>query len=184
MNDIHDNEHEHELPPIAGLKGLSMERAPEHDLWPAIQARIQTQAQTQRVQRLPPPRRRWVPLAAAASVTALIAGLIVVRQLQTPPPGAPTTVAAVSGQPATTSPQLAQADDGLHTVAMRAASRDEMQGANRALIKANLKIVKSAESQLRQALAADPNDAYLQNLLLSTQSQKQHLSGLLDRQLI
>lgn len=183
MNAIHDNEHEDELPPIAGLKGLSMEREPEHDLWPAIQARIQAPAAPQRVA---PPRRRWLPLAAAAAVTAVIAGLIGVRQLQTPPAASPVSVAAVSGDAPT---QVAGADvpaasDGLQTVAMKSISRDEMQGANRALIKANLKIVRSAESQLRQALAADPNDAYLQNLLLSTQTQKQHLSGLLDRQLI
>lgn len=183
MNDLHDH-HEHiddELPPIPGLKGLNMEREPEQDLWPAIQARIQAQAQPRRVERVLHLRRRWVPLAAAASITAVIAGLIAVRQLQVPSPDAPATVAMVAAD----APQAAlPADDGLQTVAMKAPSGDELQGANRALIKANLKIVRSAESQLRQALAADPNDAYLQNLLLSTQTQKQHLRGLLDRQLI
>ncbi|MDB5969632.1 MAG: hypothetical protein JWQ90_2082 [Hydrocarboniphaga sp.] len=180
-NDIHDdNEHlgeqrGEELPPIRGLESLRMVREPEQDLWPAIQARIQSRAQPARVERLPPPRRRWVPLAAAAAMTAVIAGLIGLRQLQTAvPAAAPTTVAAVPAQP----------DAGLQTVAMTAPSGAQMQGANRALLKANLKIVKSAEDQLRQALATDPNDRYLQNLLLSTQTQKQHLRGLLDRQLI
>jgi hypothetical protein len=187
--DHHDEHSDDELPPIAGLSGLSMEREPEHDLWPAIQARIRANAQPVRSERVLRPQRRWLPLAAAAAITAVIAGLIGVRQLQTPSPDAPVTVASTSEQIQKAPTSVAQADapaadDGLQMVSMKAPSRDEMQGASRALIKANLKIVKSAESQLRQALASDPNDAYLQNLLLSTQTQKQHLRGLLDRQLI
>jgi hypothetical protein len=104
-------------------------------------------------------------MAAAAAITAVIAGLVGLRQLQTPPAAAPVTVAALDA-PAADEPSAA------------------LQGPNRALVKANLKIVKSAEDQLRQALATDPNDQYLQNLLVSAQTQKQHLRGLLDRNLI
>jgi hypothetical protein len=175
MNDMHDNDDplDDELPPIRGLENLRMEREPEHDLWPAIQSRIQPA----RVERVLRPRRRWVPLAAAASMTAVIAGLIGVHQLRTPSAQAPVTVAQ-------NTQNTAPADDGLQLVSMDAPTHRSMQGASRALVKANLKIVKSAEDQLRQALATDPNDQYLQNLLASTQSQKHHLRGLLDRQLI
>jgi len=181
MNDMHDdNDHpEDELPPIPGLKNLRMEREPGHDLWPAIQARIGQQARCAPPPRVPAVRRRWLPMAAAAAVTAVIAGLIGVRyQLQGPPDQAPTQVAAASA------PDSAQADATARIVAMQAPASSSMQGANRALVKANLKIVRSAEDQLRQALATDPDDRYLQSLLLSTQNQKLHLRDLLDRNLI
>jgi hypothetical protein len=45
----------------------------------------------------------------------------------------------------------------------------------KALLKANLAIVKDAESQLRYALASDPQSASLQRLLASVQQQRSEL---------
>lgn len=52
------------------LKHLIMERTPERDLWPGIEARLA-------------PRRRWQPqrwMAAAACVMALLAGILGVER--------------------------------------------------------------------------------------------------------
>lgn len=171
----HDEHDEDELPPIRGLAGLSMEREPAHDLWPRIEARIAPPLH------VVPRRRRWVPMAAAAAIAAAIAGLIGMRQLQVPPDASPILVSATPAD----APPAARPDTATSsTVAMADDAPSRVQGPNRALVKANLKIVKSAEDQLRQALATDPNDQYLQSLLLSTETQKQHLRGLLDRNLI
>lgn len=185
-DDIDDRDDGDMPPPIRGLAGLSMEREPEHDLWPAIQARIaQQQAGAAASPRVLQPRRRWLPMTAAAAVTAVLAGLIGLRQLQQTPPAAAPTVVALNPVPAADAPaarSAASPEAAMQTLAMNEAQR--LQGPNRALVKANLKIVKSAEDQLRQALATDPNDQYLQSLLASAQDQKQHLRGLLDRNLI
>ena len=49
----------------------------------------------------------------------------------------------------------------------------------RAIVEANLSIVKQTERQIRQALEEDPNSATLRSLLASTENRQRALSALL-----
>lgn len=145
---------EHEPAPIAGLRELRRDQAPSRDLWPGIAARL-------------PPRRRglpgWIGYAAAASVAAVVAlGWL----QQTPPVGEPVAIERVAATPA---------PHGKNLNAMLAYSPSE----NRALVKANLKIVESAESQLRHALEQDPDSRLLRRQLARMQDQDQELRQLM-----
>lgn len=171
--------------PRAALRDLPMQREPARDLWPAIEARIAGRVARPAIAVVPASRRRWLPLAAAASFVAGLAVLIAVHTGYLPgavgreaTPAAVTTVAAtpaVAIAPVrSTAPRPEPPLPGWtqHASSWR---RD-----NRALVKANLKMVTSAESQLRQAIHQDPQSPYLQRLLLTTQDQQRHLHRLLD----
>lgn len=163
--------------PIAGLEALRTEHEPTHDLWPAIEARLARAPVSGPAAIRPRRRQRWVPMAAAASAMLALAGLIAARYLA---PGMDPFAQATPVDIALRSDAQARPEPLAVAMLARPAPLPP-PSANRALLKANLKIVKSAEDQLRHALATDPNDQYLQNLLASTQDQKTHLRDLLDR---
>lgn len=177
-DDLHHDDAAPMSAPIAGLDALRCDREPAHDLWPAIEARLTGGAAASARSALRPRRRqRWLPMAAAASAMLALAGLIAARYLA---PGMDPFAQATPVDIALRSDAQARPEPlAVATLASRAPLPPP--SANRALLKANLKIVKSAEDQLRHALATDPNDQYLQNLLASTQDQKTHLRDLLDR---
>ncbi len=142
--------------PVPGLRGLDLSRAPEQDLWPAIEARIA-------------PKRRGLHAgwyAAAACCIAMIGGITVLNLDRE----------AVTAVPAAVNPPVLAAADMTPTATQ---SQRLMRSENRALVKANLKIVADAESQLRSAIETNPDSASLQRLMLSTQQQKRDLRLLL-----
>lgn len=99
----------------------------------------------------------WISLALAAS---LVIGLAVsVRQQGLVVPEGTVAVALAAPQSA----------------------RLELEGPNRALVKANLKIVSDAEKQLRDALKQSPDSQSLKRLLDSTQRQRRDLRRLLSK---
>ncbi len=178
--------------PLAQLSGLEMEREPARDLWAGIEARIRapqvSSAQAVTATAAPRPRRvaarRWLPLAAAASFVAGIAALMVLQTGGLPSmPSTPGVVASLA--PSTAEPVRAETRGEPGRTWMDAQSHQvaalNLRSENRALVKANLKLVTSAESELRQALRQDPQSPYLQRLLLTTQDQQQHLHKLLDK---
>lgn len=137
-----------------GLQQLPMSRAPQHDLWPAIEAQLR------------PRRRNWsVPLAMAASVLltfGVVAGLLL--QNGAPLPGA-------DEAPAMTH---AFVDSG--NARLVALPKDRI---DTAMIKANLQIAQIAERQLLDALDQDPDARGLQDLLNSTRQQQASLRAML-----
>lgn len=143
-----------EQPPIAGLAALKQDRAPSRDLWPGIDSRI-------RAQQI---RRKRAPWAAAvglaASLLLVLGATVGVNELR----GTPRPLAAPGGQnvAVATDPALLPVSNRMHPE-------------TRALVKANIKIVNSAEGELKRAIAADPDDAYLRSLLASAQQQKEQL---------
>ena len=150
----HEPQREQEPAPIAGLNELRRDQVPQRDLWPGIAAR------------LPPRHRRlpgWIGYAAAASVAAVV-GLGV---WQSPTPETETG-ASVAATP--------QADAEATRGTMMAWAPPE----NGALVKANLKIVASAESQLRLALEQDPDSRLLQRQMARMQDQRQALRRLMN----
>lgn len=145
----HQKPQQHDAPAITGLRQLPMQIAPERDLWPAIEARIAQQ----RARR----RQRW-RYAIAATALVSVAGVISVATRQQT-----RTDEAVAAPPA-----------------MRfAATRSLRQPENRALVRANLKMVANAQAQLRQALNTDSEKAYLQRLLYSAEQQQRELHRML-----
>jgi hypothetical protein len=140
---------------IEGLEHLRRERVPQRDLWPGIETRLR------------PRRRRGA--AWLALVASLLAGLTVVLSLavrrDVPHPGQPEMqaggTAAQTGDPGSAGRALPLDDD------------------SRAIVKANLALVRQAERQLRQALRNDPDSPALRSLLASTEQHQNHLSKLL-----
>jgi len=143
-----------EEPPIPGLGGLRQPRTPTRDLWPGIDARI-------RVQRIRKQRAPWLAaVGIAASLVLVLTAAVGVQSLRG------------SRQPLPSPrnlPIVAASDNSLLPATNR------MHPETRALVKANLKIVDSAENQIRRAIAADPDGAYLKSLLTATRQQQDQL---------
>ncbi len=141
--------------PIPGLSGLKRDQTPQRDLWVGIDSRISAQ----RIRRQRAPWQAAVGIAASALlVLSAVVGVQSLRQPAEPlvsPPGV--------GLP------IASKDMPLLPATAR------LHPETRALVKANLKIVDSAENQLKRALAADPDGAYLKSLLDTARQQKEQL---------
>jgi hypothetical protein len=140
--------------PIPGLGALRKSAAPGRDLWPGIDSRI-------RAQRIRKQRAPWMAAVGLAASTVLVLtasiGLQSLRGSHDAPLKAPPRLPVVA------------ASDNLLPATNR------MHPETRALVKANLKIVDSAENQIRRALAADPDGAYLKSLLSATRQQQDEL---------
>ncbi|MBV8062556.1 MAG: hypothetical protein JOY51_03125 [Nevskia sp.] len=143
-------------PPIPGLDALRRDRTPQRDLWLGIDSRIRAQ----RVRRSRAPWQAAVGIAASLLVV-LSAAVTLQNQgsIHQPLSSANSEV-----------PLPAQPRDNL---LLPATAR--LHPETRALVKANLKIVDSAENQLRRALAADPDGEYLKSLLNTARQQKEQL---------
>lgn len=148
------NPHDSPDTELPDLRQLPMSRAPQHDLWPAIEAQL-----------APRRRRGFMPMAMAASLLLSI-GVITGLMLSngTPIPGA-------GELPTTTHAFLEPGDD--RRIAL---PKDRI---DTAMIKANLQIAQIAERQLLDALAQDPDARSLQNLLTSTRQQQATLQAML-----
>jgi hypothetical protein len=145
--------------PIPALAALKRDQAPTRDLWPGIGSRIQAR----RIQRQ---RTPWFAAVGVAASLLLVLGATVgvqsLRGSHPEPLHAPASLAMLgTGR--------GMRDTDLQPVTSR------LHPETRALVKANLKIVDSAETQIKRAIAADPNGAYLQNLLQTAHQQKEQL---------
>jgi hypothetical protein len=162
-----------ECAPPAGIESLRAPRAPQRDLWPGIEARIQAQiAQGER-------RRAWqqpVWLAAAAGFAAVTVFTTAVLT-QHPRQSLTTTVASLQAPPEVVAATRSSQNSALVPVVTH-----QIHPETRALMKANLKLVNSAEVQVRKAMQSDPDAAYLQSLLATAHQQKQQLQVALEDQ--
>ncbi|HZP11134.1 MAG TPA: hypothetical protein VFB36_01800 [Nevskiaceae bacterium] len=143
------NEHDRDDEAVPGLRGLRMHEQPSRDLWPGIATRIALKRS----------RNRNVFLAAAACTLIAISAMLSLRMTEAPAP----TKAPLVAPPELAAMTLPRAD-------LRA---------NRALVKANLKLTQNAESEVRKALRQSPDDPSLKRLLDSTRAQKRELHDLL-----
>lgn len=144
---------------VAPLAELRATQTPMRDLWPQIEARIRQQRW----------RRLRTPLTAAASIAAT---LVVVLGLQVSPDGARPAHAPLHAS----SEVIAAMQEPMPTdTALRPVSTQPLTPETRALMRANLKIVANAETQLRRAIASDPDGEYLESLLATAKQQKQDL---------
>jgi hypothetical protein len=152
------------------LAGLAREVPPDRDLWPMIAARLE-------------PRRggraRW-PLAAAAAVLLVAASSLITAQImrRSAPPvaavappaasdtGAPRIEPATFGPGHALDPEYAAARQQLAT--MLARRIDRLPGSARQKVEHNLAELRRAADEINAALALQPGDALLEELLLNT----------------
>jgi hypothetical protein len=130
------------------LRALAQPVEPQRDLWPAIAARIDSQA------RAPRRRMQWLAVAASFACVAALVGVIGVRMLH-------------STRPATTPAQIAAA---ANTTPHWKPSDPRLRGAAVEL--------RAAQGELQQALAIAPHSPYLQRLLQNTEHQQSRLRRL------
>jgi len=152
------------------LAGLPRELPPESDLWPGIAARLEPRHAP----------RRWLPLAAAAVLLVVSSSLItarVVRRSATPaapvatvaPPATPDAGGvrpASFGPGHALDPEYAAARQ--HLAAMLAQRMDRLPSSARQKVEDNLAQLHRATDEINAALALQPGDALLEELLLNT----------------
>jgi len=148
------------------LAGLPRELPPERDLWPGIASQLEPRRA----------QRRWLPLAAAAVLLVALSSLItahVVRRSATPVATvAPAAPASGGVRPASFGPghaldsEYAAARQQL--AAMLAERIDRLPSSARQKVEDNLAQLHRAADQINAALALQPGDALLEELLLNT----------------
>jgi hypothetical protein len=162
------------------LDGVRREVPPSADLWTSIAAQLEPRTAA------PRPRRTWL-YALAAGIAAVALTAVVAWQLASRPAAPVAAVAPVA-------PVAATDPDGESRALLAAAfevPQDERYRATRAAleqtfrerldllapetrqrIEQNLEIIRKANDEIRQALAADPNSPLLRQLLESTRQQE------------
>jgi len=138
---------------------LPMERQPAADLWPAIELRIA------------PARRFALPMAAAA----LLAGVAIAVRLFLPPapsPGFPGVTARTAAESA------AEMDQGYRDALLAVLEREgpmPQTGDRAHMARADFQQIDIAQRDIRRALEAQPEAAYLVSLLAQTHAQRMEL---------
>lgn len=153
----HDDDPEM-LRPLVDRLPRSIE--PPRDLWPAVEARLAHRAR--------PPRRRFAALAIAAGVLiAVMSSLATAWLLRS---NEPSQTAVVTAAPAPREAAYLRATASLsQELAMR---RDQLAPETIAVLERNLAIIDRAIAESRAALAGDPGNADLAELLWASYERK------------
>jgi hypothetical protein len=142
------------------LRAMNAPRMPARDLWPAIAARIEAGESAPLAT-----RRRWLPLAAAASTVLAIAGsllFVTLRDHTDAPIESDDYAMATRFQRIT--PQEARDE------ALRSGQDPRLAGANI--------VIDAAHSELQQALEQHPDAVFLVSLLNRTNAQRMKIEQL------
>ena len=154
------------------LAGLPRELPPESDLWPGIAAQLEPR-------RAP---RRWLPLAAAAVLLVVSSSLITARVVRrSAAPAAPVATVAPPATPDAASGVRPASFGPGHALSTRNTSRrgsssrpcsrqrmDRLPSSARQKVEDNLAQLHRATDEINAALALQPGDALLEELLLNT----------------
>jgi len=170
----------------ARLQEMPRDVAPPRDLWPDIAARIEAERSAQPAGRAPSGRPRWMlpALAAAAAITLVATSSLITAALlgnsRQPATIAATTVPSRTAEP-TTEPRIMTAafgpghvlDQGYVAARRQLASTLQARIARlppsaRQKLEANLAELHRATHEINAALAQQPGDPLLEELLLST----------------
>lgn len=159
---------------LAQAAALPLELEPEHDLWPAIAARLETP----RVVPFAPPRRRLTFGALLAlAAAALLAVLLPHGERDTPKPGAtrdagPSDAAlqpASLGSPSSLGAAAAEYERATQQLLLALQSEGrELPKDTLENLQKNLATIDQALGDIRAALLKDPQNAQLARLLNST----------------
>ena len=162
----------------ARLRGLPRTIAPERDLWPTISARLEPRAATGRR------RPAWLLQAAAAVLLVAGSSLLTARLLDRAPTAgktaraagptvtAPANLGVVRAVPAAFGNNV-RLDPGYvaarhQLTAMLQARLARMPPSTRAKLEVNLAEMRRAADEINAALAQQPGDPLLEELLLAT----------------
>jgi len=169
MNENDDNTFDDEL--IARAARLASGVKPERDLWPEIEQRISAPAR--------PGRSVWSSAwAQAAAVVLLVGGSSGITYLAVNDNGDPTTMVGgtqtlvfepVSGSFGSQYNLGPDYQDARRNLAAKLGDElDNLSEETRADVVANLEAIRQAINDINKALAEEPDNALLQDLLLST----------------
>lgn len=139
-------------------QALPRERRPEADLWPAIESRIA------------PARRLALPLAAAA----LLAGVAIAVRLTWPPGSLPAPGVAAQTAAESAADMDRRYRDALLSVLEREGPMP-LAGDQARMAEADFQEIDIAQREIRRALDAQPDAAYLVSLLEQTHAQRMDL---------
>jgi hypothetical protein len=156
---------------MMAARGLATEVAPERDLWPGVEEAIQTQKR--------PQRSRWTPMLAQAAAVVMLIGassmvtysLIKYDDANT----APQTVVRVEPTNLVFEQAAFGADQTFDSVFGRASGNvaanlnrglENLSPETRADVERNLAVIRQAITDISQALEDEPNNAFLQELLV------------------
>ena len=161
---------------LARAGSLPREIDPPTDLWPGIRARMHAPRAASIGRALP--RRVWVWLAAAAVLLVAASSALTTLILRNGDQPVATghdergDGDSLGGAPGfrTVSDEYERMDRDL--AAMLATHREKLQPETIAKVERNLAIIDEAISEIRQALAEDPNNRALQQLLKASYGQK------------
>lgn len=170
MTVIDDNKPDDKLTTAA--RGLATEIAPQRDLWPGIEeAMIQTQRK--------PERSRWTPMLAQAAAVVLLVGASSMLTYSVMKYDAANTApqSNVTVQPSNLVFEQAAfgADQTFGSVFGRAGGNvaadlnrglQNLSPEARADVERNLAVIRQAITDISQALEEEPNNAFLQELLV------------------
>ena len=146
--------------PPPGLPALARSIEPAEDLWPAIHGRLASLREHPGRIAIP----RWGLAAAALLLIALSSGVTAVLLRSAPEPASATLdVSALEAQYATVSEDL--------TGALEQA-RSRLDPGTLAMIERNLRIIDTALNETRQALANDPGNPALGQMVVAAWRQK------------
>lgn len=167
---------------LARAASLPQGIEPSRDLWAGIESRIRTSAPPTAVV-APPPAAKRIPYRAlaAAAILALVAGagaiLLSLREANRPEtPASASSAAAPYVLPAGV--LAMEADYGrarAEILAVVEARRPSLSPATRSVVDENLSLIDRALENIREALAKDPGNPELMDLLRGTHRQEQNL---------
>lgn len=140
------------------LRAMNAPREPDRDLWPAIAARIAAPSETSAQHAT---RRRWIPLAAAASTVLAIAGGLTFLALRDHVDTSPSGDYAMTTRIERISPSQAREQ------ALRSGEDPRLAGSSI--------VLDAAHSELQQALEQHPDAVFLVSLLNRTNAQRMKL---------
>jgi hypothetical protein len=140
------------------LRAMNAPRQPEHDLWPAIAARIEASSGTSAQHAT---RRRWMPLAAAASTVFAIVGALAFFAMRGHVETSSNDDYAMTTRIERISPSQAREQ------ALRSGEDPRLAGPNI--------VLDAAHSELQQALEQHPDAVFLVSLLNRTNAQRMKL---------
>lgn len=167
---------------LSATGALPREIQPPVDLWPQIGARLGGREARRRPQRWPPRGDHRVWLAAAAVLLIAMSSsvtMLLLSEGRLASPGPLPATASGGGAPAG-SPLATPVSDPYDRLdrelaARFAEQREKLQPETIEKVERNLRIIDEAIGEIRQAMADDPHNEALQQLLKASYSQKQAL---------
>jgi hypothetical protein len=160
-------------PILERARRLGEDIPPARDLWPEIRARIE-EDRARAGQRQPRGWNAWVPAALAASVVVAVGVVAIVRGTgpEIADPGAGGPRMPVAATPASFGPSYTLGAKYQEARASLAGDLEErlagLPAETREIVARNLEAIQAAVTEINAALASDPGNIFLQQLLLDT----------------